>query len=132
MGSSWRYCHVAIRSYSKGGFHGLARTFLTGSLVLFHGLAFCFDGRTHEFTRRWNTMGSHWSKQKNKSAQLASPTFSQHFPTHVSPHYIQLDPTYYVGSSLKTISLLLRMRFQKIIFLCLLSIQEWFIIKSRL
>ena len=41
-------------------------------------------------------MGSHQSKQKNKSAQLASPTFSQHFPTQVSPHYIHLDPIYYV------------------------------------
>ena len=40
-------------------------------------------------------MGSHQSKQKNKSAQSAGPTFSQHFPTQVSPHYIQLDPIYY-------------------------------------
>ena len=32
---------------------------------------------------------------KNKSAQSAGPTFSQHFPTQVSPHYIQLDPVYY-------------------------------------
>jgi hypothetical protein len=27
---------------------------------------------------------------------LAGPTFSQHFPTQVSPLYIQLDPIYYV------------------------------------
>ena len=40
-------------------------------------------------------MGLHRSKQKNKSAQSAGPTFSQHFPTQVSPHYIQLDPIYY-------------------------------------
>ena len=31
MGSSWRYRHVAITPYSIGGFHGLARTFFTGS-----------------------------------------------------------------------------------------------------
>ena len=40
-------------------------------------------------------MGLHQSKQKNKSAQSAGPTFSQNFPTQVSPHYIQLDPIYY-------------------------------------
>ena len=40
-------------------------------------------------------MGLHQSKQKNKLAKLAGPTFSQHFPTQVSPHYIQLDPIYY-------------------------------------
>jgi hypothetical protein len=32
------------------------------------------------------------SAQSDKSA---GPTFSQHFPTQVSPHYIQLDPIYY-------------------------------------
>ena len=95
MGSNWRYRHVAITPYSIGGFHKIACTFFTGSLVLFHGLAFCFDGWAHEFTCRWKTIGSHWSKQKNKLAQLASPIFSQHFPTQVSPHYIQLDPIYY-------------------------------------
>ena len=26
---------------------------------------------------------------------MAGPTFSQYFPTQVSPHYIQLDPIYY-------------------------------------
>ena len=91
MGSSWRYRHVAITPYSIGGFHGLAHTFFMGLLVLFNGLAFCFD----EFTRRWKTTDSHRSKQKNKSTQLASFAFSQHFPTKVSPHYIQLDPIYY-------------------------------------
>ena len=41
-------------------------------------------------------MGSHRSKQKNKSAQLAGPTFSQHFTTQMSLRYIQiLDPIYY-------------------------------------
>ena len=34
-------------------------------------------------------------KQKKKSAQSAGPTFSQYFPTQVSPNYIQLDPIYY-------------------------------------
>ena len=95
MGSSWRYCHVAITPYSIGGFHGLARTFSRGSLVLFHGLAFGFDGPAREFTCRWKTTGLHWSKQKNKSAQSAGPNFSQHFPTEVSPHYIHLDLIYY-------------------------------------
>ena len=38
-------------------------------------------------------MGLHQSKQKNKSAQLAVPTFSQHFPT-------QLDPIYYGADDL--------------------------------
>ena len=95
MGSSWRYRHVAITPYSIGGFHGLALTFVTGSLVLFHRLTFRFDELAREFTRRWKTMGSHRRKQKNKSAQLTGPTFSQHFPTQVSPHVIQLDPIYY-------------------------------------
>ena len=95
MGSSWRYRHVAIMPYSLGGFHGLPCMFFTGLLVLFHGLAFRFNGRAREFTCRWKTTGWHWSKQKNKSAQSAGPTFSQHFPTQVSPHYIQLDPIYY-------------------------------------
>ena len=45
MGSSWRYCHVAITPYSIGGFHGLPCTFFTGLLVLFHWLAFRFDGQ---------------------------------------------------------------------------------------
>ena len=49
------------------------------------------NGQAREVTRTWKTKGSHQSKQKNKSAQLAGPTFSQHFPTH----YIQLDPIYY-------------------------------------
>jgi hypothetical protein len=40
-------------------------------------------------------MGLHRSKQKSRSAQSADPTISQHFPTQVSPHYIQLDPIYY-------------------------------------
>ena len=53
MGSSWRYCHVAITPYSIGGFHGLAHMFFTGLLVLFHGLAFLFDGQAREFTHRW-------------------------------------------------------------------------------
>ena len=44
MGSSWRYRHVAITPYSIGGFHGLAHTFFMGLLVLFHRLAFRFDG----------------------------------------------------------------------------------------
>ena len=95
MGSSWRYRHVAIMPYSIGGFHGLARTFFTGLLVLFHGLAFRFDGQAREFTHWWKTTFLHWSKQKNKLSQSAGPTFSQHFPTQVSPHYIQLDPIYY-------------------------------------
>ena len=97
MESSWRYRHVAIKPYSIGGFYRLVRTFFTSSLVLFHGLAFNFDGWTCEFTLRWKTKGSHQSKQKDKLAQLAGPTFSQHFPTQVSPHYIQLDPIYYGG-----------------------------------
>jgi hypothetical protein len=82
MESSWRYRHVAIKPYSIGGFYRLA---------------FCFNGRDREFTLRWKTKGLHQSKQKDKLAQLAGPTFSQHFPTHVSPHYIQLDPIYYGG-----------------------------------
>ena len=94
MGSSWRYRHIAIAPYSIGGFQGLACIFFTGLLVLFHGLAFRFDGQAREFTCRWKTTGWHWSKQKNKSAQSAGPTFSQHYPTQVSPHYIQLDPIY--------------------------------------
>ena len=49
----------------------------------------------YEFAGRWQTVGSHRGKQKNKSAQSAGPTFSQHFPTQVSPHFIQLDPIYY-------------------------------------
>jgi hypothetical protein len=32
--------------------------------------------------------------KKINSAQSAGPTFSQHFPTPVSTHYIQLDPIY--------------------------------------
>ena len=86
MGSSWRYRHVAIMPYYIGSFS-------LACLYAFHGLA--LDGRAREFTHRWKTMGLHRSKQKNKSAQLAGPTFSQHFPTQVSPHYIQLDPIYY-------------------------------------
>ena len=66
-----------------------------GLLVLFHGLEFRFDGQAREFTRRRKTTGTHRNKQKNKLAQLASPTFSQHFSTQVSPYYIQLDPIYY-------------------------------------
>ena len=31
MGSSWRYCHVAIMPYSIRGFYGLACTFFTDS-----------------------------------------------------------------------------------------------------
>jgi hypothetical protein len=81
--------------YSIGGFHGLALTFFTSLLVLFHGLAFRFDGQAREFTCRRKTTGSHQSKQKNKSAQSTSPTFSQHFSTQMSPHYVQLDPIYY-------------------------------------
>ena len=77
------------------GFHGLDPLFFMGSLALFHGPAFRFDGWAPEFTLKWKTTGSHWSKQKNKSAQLANPTFSQHFPIQVKPHYIQLDPIYY-------------------------------------
>ena len=87
--------------YSIEGFHRLARMFFTSSLVLFHELAFRFDGQAREFIRRWKTTGLHPSKQKNKSAQSADPTFSQHFPTQVSPHYIQLDPIYY-GHNLST------------------------------
>ena len=56
--------------------------------------------QARELTGRWNTMGSHQSKQKNKSAQLAGPTFSQYFPTQVSPHYIQLDPIYYAFNTI--------------------------------
>ena len=33
--------------------------------------------------------------KKINSAQSAGPTFSQHFPTQESPHYIQLNPIYY-------------------------------------
>ena len=33
--------------------------------------------------------------RKNKSAHSAGPTFSQQFPTQVSPNYILLDPIYY-------------------------------------
>ena len=95
MGSSWTYRPVAIRPYSIGGSHGLAHIFFTGWLVLYHRLAFRFDGRACEFTRRWKTTGSHRSKHINKSAQLAGPTFLQHFQTQVSPHYSQLDPIYY-------------------------------------
>ena len=40
MESSWRYLHFAITPYSIGGFHGLARTFFTGSLLLFMGSHF--------------------------------------------------------------------------------------------
>ena len=85
------------------GFHGLDPLFFMGSLALFHGPAFRFDGWAPEFTLKWKTTGSHRSKQKNKSAQLANPTFSQHFPIQVSPHYIQLDPIYYDKSSIITL-----------------------------
>ena len=54
------------------------------------------NGRAREVTRTWKTKGLHQSKQKNKSAQSAGPIISQHFPTQVSPNYIQLDPIYYV------------------------------------
>ncbi len=50
--TSLAYRHVAIMPYSLGGFQGVARTFFMGLLVLFHGLAFCFDGQAREFTRR--------------------------------------------------------------------------------
>ena len=43
-GSSWE---IPIE-----GFHRLVCTFFAGLLVLFNGLAFCFEGRAHEFTRR--------------------------------------------------------------------------------
>ena len=33
--------------------------------------------------------------RKTNRPNLPAPTFSQHFPTQVSPHYIQLDPIYY-------------------------------------
>ena len=33
--------------------------------------------------------------RRNKLTQSACSTFSQHFSTQVSPHYIQLDPIYY-------------------------------------
>ena len=95
MGSSWRYRHVTITPYYIGGFHGLNHMFFTSSLVLFHGLKFRFDEQARDFTRRWKTTGLHQNKQKNQSAQSAGQTFSQHFPTQVSPHYIQLDPIYY-------------------------------------
>ena len=66
MGSNWRNRHFTIMPYSIGGFHGLARTFFMGSLLLFHGLAFCFDGRAREFTCLWKTTGLHRSKQKKQ------------------------------------------------------------------
>ena len=75
----------------------------TDSLVLFHGLAFRIVGRAREFICKWKTMGSHRNKQKNKSAQSASPTFSQHLPTQVSPHYVQQDPIYYDGQYIASI-----------------------------
>ena len=40
-------------------------------------------------------LGLYQSKQKNKLAQSAGPTFAQHFPTQVSSQYIQLNPIYY-------------------------------------
>ena len=43
--------------------------------------------------------------KKINSAQLAGPTFSQHFPTQVIPHYIQLDPIYYDNHSIQIGSL---------------------------
>ena len=92
MGSRWRYRYVAITPYSIGGFQGLACTFLWARLYFFTGSHFT---STQKFTRRWKPMGSHRSEHKTKSAQLAGPTFSQHFPTQVSPHYIQLYPIYY-------------------------------------
>ena len=55
---------------SKGVFHGIAHMFFTGL---------------------------HRSKQRNKAAQSAGPTFPQHFPTQASPHHIKLDPIYYGG-----------------------------------
>ena len=89
--------HVAITPYSIGGFHRLARTFFTGSLVLFHGSHFSLMDEPVNLLVGEKTTGSHRSKQKNKSAQSAGPTFSQHFSTQVSPHYIYLDPIYYVA-----------------------------------
>ena len=122
MGSSWRYRHVPITPYSIEGFHVFARTFFKGLLVIFHRLAFGFNGRAREFTRRWKTTGSHGSKQKNKSAQLAGPTFSQHFSTQMSPQYIQLDPIYY-GYDKKS-HLALR-NLAKLVFWSVLSFKIW-------
>ena len=73
MGSSWRYCHVAITPYSLGGFQGIACMFFTSLLVLFHGLAFCFDGQAREFTRRRKTLGLHRSKKKKQIGPNSRP-----------------------------------------------------------
>ena len=40
MGSSWRYCHVAITPYSIRGFHRLALRFSRARLYFFTGLHF--------------------------------------------------------------------------------------------
>ena len=127
MGSSWRYRHVAITPYSIGGFHVLTCMFFTDLLVLFQGLAFCFDGQAREFTGRWRATGWHRIKQKNKLAQSAGSTiFSQHFPTQASPHYIQLDPIYYVYfQKFRSISPWLLI----IYLLCFYSLLDWNILQ---
>ena len=71
------YERASEKCTNKGDFHRLARTFFTGSVIHF------------------SRAGIEVHKQKNKSVQLAPPTFSQDFPTRVSPRYPQLDPIYY-------------------------------------
>ena len=66
-----------------------------------NGTSFMDVPQAREFTCRWKTTGWHQSKQKNK---LTSPTFSQHFATQVSSHYIQLDPIYYGGNNYLSIT----------------------------
>ena len=94
MGSSWRYCHVTITPYSIGGFYRLARTFSWARLYFFTGSHFAVMDEPVNSLICEKLQAC--TKQNNKSAQSAGSTFSQHFPTQVSPHYIQLDPIYYV------------------------------------
>ena len=74
MGSSWRYRHVTT----------------TPLLVLFHGLAFSFDGQALEFTRRWKTTGTHRSKQKKKIGPIGRPHL---FTAFAKPGEPPLYPT---------------------------------------
>ena len=66
--------------YSIGGFHGLACTFFTGPLVLFHGLAFRFNGMS-EFTRRWKLRACIAVNRKINRYNWPAPPFHSNFQT---------------------------------------------------
>ena len=91
MGSSWRYHHVAIMPYSIGGFYGLACTFYTGLLVLFHGLAFrLIEEPVNSLVGEKLRAPIEVNRKTNRPKRPAPP-----FHSIFQPRCIKLDPTYY-------------------------------------